>query len=226
MVKTENADSGRTATKRGQITDAALALFLKQGYAKTSMDQIAAGAQVSKQTVYKQFSDKETLFRALARGVTGNSNDIIDDLSAVLAPAPETIAQLRDMVEILARRYLDAVMRPHVLALRRLLVAEADRFTDLAHEYYAWGPKRGLGLLAAAVQAWHDSGLISVDDASVAATQLAYLALGPAQDRAMFHPGWTPSAPERKKIASAAASTFLAAYAAAGGRQNHERRTS
>ncbi|MFE6995867.1 TetR/AcrR family transcriptional regulator [Microbacterium sp. NPDC057659] len=205
-------EDGRTALKRRQITEAALALFLRQGYAKTSMDQIAADAQVSKQTVYKQYSDKETLFRELALGIIGASDRILQVLSAVLEPAPETTAQLQDTLQRLTRTYLDSVMQPQVLALRRLLIAEADQFADLAHEYYTWGPQRAIGALAGAVQDWGEKGLIDVTDASAAASRLAFLTLGPSLDRAMFHPGWIPSVRERKQQAAQAAEAFLAAH--------------
>ena len=52
----------RSARKRRAIVEAATTLFLENGYRGTSMDQIAAVARVSKQTVYKHFSDKEALF--------------------------------------------------------------------------------------------------------------------------------------------------------------------
>ena len=45
------AESGRTARKRRAIMEAATALFLRDGYRNTSMDQVAADAAVSKQTV-------------------------------------------------------------------------------------------------------------------------------------------------------------------------------
>ena len=48
--------------KRQAILDAAKVLFLSKGYANTSMDAVAAGAGVSKLTVYSHFNDKETLF--------------------------------------------------------------------------------------------------------------------------------------------------------------------
>src|ERR1700735_1729817 len=78
------AEPGRSARKRQAIIEAATALFLRDGYRNTSMDQVAADAAVSKQTVYKQFADKEQLFRAIVLGVTGNSAAIIADMTSVL----------------------------------------------------------------------------------------------------------------------------------------------
>jgi TetR/AcrR family transcriptional repressor of mexJK operon len=50
--------------KRRAILDAAKNLFVRNGYASTSMDAVAAEAGVSKLTVYSHFTDKETLFSA------------------------------------------------------------------------------------------------------------------------------------------------------------------
>src|SRR5437868_81719 len=55
-------DPGRSARKRRAIMEAATTLFLRNGYQGTSMDDIAAAAAVSKQTVYKNFGDKGRLF--------------------------------------------------------------------------------------------------------------------------------------------------------------------
>jgi AcrR family transcriptional regulator len=52
----------RSTKKRRAIVEAARALFLRKGYVATSMDEIAADAGVSKQTVYSHFADKEGLF--------------------------------------------------------------------------------------------------------------------------------------------------------------------
>jgi AcrR family transcriptional regulator len=54
-------DQGRSARKRSAILEAATTVFLDNGYLGTSMDEIAALARVSKQTVYKHFADKERL---------------------------------------------------------------------------------------------------------------------------------------------------------------------
>jgi AcrR family transcriptional regulator len=48
--------------------EAATELFLIREYGGTSMEDIASAAAVSKQTVYKHFKDKQTLFREVALG--------------------------------------------------------------------------------------------------------------------------------------------------------------
>src|SRR5712664_541609 len=52
------------ATRR-RITDQALELFLRQGYAATTLDQIAASAGVAVQTVYFHFGNKATVLQQI-----------------------------------------------------------------------------------------------------------------------------------------------------------------
>jgi TetR/AcrR family transcriptional repressor of mexJK operon len=60
----------RSEGKRAAILDAAEALFVAEGYDPTSVDAIAARAQVSKRTVYDHFGDKETIFLRVLERVT------------------------------------------------------------------------------------------------------------------------------------------------------------
>jgi len=55
----------QAAATRSQILDAARRLFLKQGYAATSMAAVAAEAGVALKTVYVVFETKSGLLRAL-----------------------------------------------------------------------------------------------------------------------------------------------------------------
>ena len=48
--------------KHEMIASAALALFSRDGYERTSVDAIAAEAGVSKRTIYNRYGDKENLF--------------------------------------------------------------------------------------------------------------------------------------------------------------------
>lgn len=51
-----------TDRKRAAIVQAAVAQFRAHGYEATSMDQVAAAAEVSKRTLYNHFASKEALF--------------------------------------------------------------------------------------------------------------------------------------------------------------------
>jgi AcrR family transcriptional regulator len=53
---------GGSEQKRTAIVAAALRLFLRDGFERTSVDAIAAEAGVSKRTIYNHYGDKESLF--------------------------------------------------------------------------------------------------------------------------------------------------------------------
>jgi TetR/AcrR family transcriptional regulator, regulator of autoinduction and epiphytic fitness len=54
-------------TRRRRLLDAALATFMRFGFRKTSMEEVARAAQLSRQGLYLHFSTKEELFRATVR---------------------------------------------------------------------------------------------------------------------------------------------------------------
>ena len=211
----------RSARKRQAIMDAATTLFLRDGYRSTSMDQVAADAVVSKPTVYSHFEDKEQLFREIVLGVTANSEQIIMELTSVLyASNINTVADLRIVLTDLARRYIDGVLRPNVLALRRLVISEAERFPDLARTYYEQAPSRAIDVIADALCHFENRGLLDLGDARLAAAEFAYLVLGIPQDRAQFCPTERPSPTERDRLATQAVRVFLAVYERTGAGQD------
>jgi TetR/AcrR family transcriptional repressor of mexJK operon len=210
-------ERGRSVHKREAIMDAATALFLRDGYRSTSMDQVAADAAVSKPTVYNHFEDKEQLFREIVLGVTANSEKIITELTSILYASDITTgADLRTVLTDLARRYIDGVLRTNVLALRRLIISEAERFPDLARTYFEQAPSRAIDVIADAFVSFENRGLLALGDARLAAAQFAYLVLGIPQDRAQFCPNDRPSPAERDQLATQAVRVFLSAYQSAG----------
>jgi TetR/AcrR family transcriptional regulator, mexJK operon transcriptional repressor len=218
----ESSEEGRSARKRRAITEAATALFLRNGYQGTSMDQVAAQAAVSKQTVYKNFTDKEQLFTAIVLGVADKSEQIIRQLTATFGTADrDTADDLERLLTELARSYLHAVLQPDVLALRRMVIAEADRFPDLARSYYQKAPARAIEVIADGLRSYIDRGLLRAEDAAVAASHFAYLILAIPQDKALFCPDEQPTAEELDRIAQQAVHVFLAAY----GNPAHARRS-
>lgn len=176
---------GRSARKRATILSAGQALFLGNGYQGTSMDQVAATAEVSKQTVYKHFGDKQELLLA-----------IVDDaLERTVAPFTERIAALADTADVaadltaLAGDYLRAVLQEPVVQLRRLIVGEANRSPSLARLYYERAPARTLDAYADCFGRLHERDLLRVPEPAVAAEHFAFLIVGRCIDQALFHGG-------------------------------------
>lgn len=59
-----NAPVDATPTRTAALLDAALEVFLRYGFRKTSMGDVASAAGLSRQGLYLHFETKETLFRA------------------------------------------------------------------------------------------------------------------------------------------------------------------
>jgi AcrR family transcriptional regulator len=70
------------AATREAIIEAALELFACQGYARTTVAQIAEAAQVAANTVYTSVGGKPQLLAAITEGGTGDS-DVAETLAAV-----------------------------------------------------------------------------------------------------------------------------------------------
>jgi AcrR family transcriptional regulator len=74
VVMTQTLDK-REDPRRARLLDAAFSVFGRFGFRKTSMEEVAQAAHVSRQALYLHFATKEDLFRAtvehaLARNVT------------------------------------------------------------------------------------------------------------------------------------------------------------
>jgi TetR/AcrR family transcriptional regulator, mexJK operon transcriptional repressor len=206
---TETALPGRSARKRQTILAAGQQLFLSNGYQGTSMDQVAATASVSKQTVYKHFGEKRELLFAI----------VTDALDSAAGSVREHILALADSTDLdadltaLAGDYLRVVMQEPVVQLRRLVIGEANRLPELARLYYEHAPLRTLGLLADAFTALHNRGVLNVPEPSLAAEHFAFLIVGRPIDQALFD--GAPAVLARVDVdsyARAGVDVFLAAY--------------
>lgn len=204
---------GRTPRKRRAILAAATEVFLQHGYLGASMDEVAAKAGVSKQTVYKQFENKERLFAEI---VLGTSDQLMDGLAQAYADTLDGATDAREALRALARRLLDSLTAGSVLQLRRLVIAEADRFPEVCGAWFNTGFERSLETLGEALTRLTERGLLrELDDPTLAAYQFAGLVMYKPMNRAMFagtHAG--PVAGELDQLADQAVDVFLAAYGA------------
>lgn len=120
----------RRQGSRDHILQAAGEVFLDTGFARSSIDRIAATARVSKQSIYDQFVNKEALFEAAVRRTIQESGN---DLAAI-RPANDIAHTLAEYGRLL----FDAFGSPENFGLFRANIVAATHFPKLAaelHEY-------------------------------------------------------------------------------------------
>jgi TetR/AcrR family transcriptional regulator, mexJK operon transcriptional repressor len=199
----------RSTRKRRAIVEAATDAFLRNGYLGTSMDEIAALAGVSKQTVYKHFADKERLFSEIVTATVDEAGDPVFEELEKLEDSGDVEADLRE----LARRQLGMVMRPKLMQLRRLVTGEAGRFPDLGRIFYERGAGRSVATLAAAFERLAARGALELDDPELAAAHFNWLVMSAPINRAMLLGDEAiPSPEELDRYADSGVRAFLAAY--------------
>lgn len=207
------ADDPRVLRSRAAAVDAARTLFLRKGYAGTTMEEIASLAGLTKRTLYNNFADKEALFIQVVADVIAYAEEFARGLHEEFTVGI-TAENLRARLDELGRRLALGIARPGVIALRRLLIGEAREFPQLAKEYFERAPGQVIEALAAGFRHLDQSGLLRVEDARCAAAQFAYLVAGEHLDRAMLvgtiAPGNQVSARAREGV-----ETFLARYGTA-----------
>ena len=64
--------SNESVDRRSRVLDAALGVFARHGFRKTSMEEVARAADISRQGLYLLFRDKEALFRAALAKMIGD----------------------------------------------------------------------------------------------------------------------------------------------------------
>jgi AcrR family transcriptional regulator len=173
------------------------------------MDEIAAAAGVSKQTVYKHFSDKQRLFSEIVTTTVNEASDPVHDEVRHLQDSGDVGADLRE----LARRQLGLVMQPRILQLRRLVIGEASRFPELGRIFYERGPGRAIPALATAFERLAARGLLHLDDPLLAAAQFNWLVMSAPLNHAMLLGDDGPPDPaDVDRWAEDGVRMFLAAY--------------
>nr|WP_246727257.1 TetR/AcrR family transcriptional regulator [Rhizobium leguminosarum] len=206
---TQERAGTRSERKQAAIVGAAAEVFLSTGYAGASMDEIASRSGVSKQTVYKHFSSKEALFVAVLTQMMGEADTAVH----IGLPQVENRAQLEAYLLDYAVRQLTIVLTPGLMQLRRLVIAEAQRFPELAKLLYARGPARALEVMGSAFEQLAGKKLLQFSDATVAASQFNWLVMAdPVNRMMMLGDEAIPTKQEIHRHAEAAVATFLAAF--------------
>jgi TetR/AcrR family transcriptional repressor of mexJK operon len=174
------------------------------------MEEIAALAGLTKRTLYNNYADKNALFTQIVVEVIAYAEAFARGLREEFGVGT-TAANVRNVLDALGRRLALGIVRPEVIALRRLLIGEAREFPALATDYFDRAPGRVLDALAAGFARLGRLGVLRVSDSRRAAAQFAYLVAGEPLDRAVL----VGTVPPREQIVACAREgvrTFVARY--------------
>jgi len=116
-----------------EILTSVLGVFLHSGYGGSTIDELAAAAQVTKRTLYAYYGDKGGLFAAMVTH---------------LAAAVSLDASSDDTLETLAARIVSRVHSDELVGLHRLVIGESARFPELALILHRSGDARHIARLA------------------------------------------------------------------------------
>lgn len=185
-ASTKPAGPGRPKdlSKRNAILEAAKRLFLSDGYDGVSMDQIAAGAGVSKLTVYSHFGDKETLFSAAVQAYCEQHLP-----PPLFEPAPATA--LRERLIEIATAFYEMISTPEAIQIHRLLCSPQLAESPLSKMFWDAGPQRLHDEFAALLRRRVEAGELEINDPARAATQFFALIKGEPHAMLMFGCGVT-----------------------------------
>jgi len=195
-------------SKRAAIERAALTLFLRDGYARTSVDAVAREAGVSKRTVYDYYGDKQTLFlEVIARTQAGYEDQFRELVDRTLpGDTPDLAAALFEF----GRAFSSGVAQTQDRnAMVRLIVAEAAHFPDLLERWQGVGGQQQM--LADRLAQFAERGLLDVPDPLEAAAYLGILVTAQAQGRTLY--GTLPiSDEELAGLVASGVGVFLRAF--------------
>ena len=209
-AKSQGPGRPKDMEKRAAILAAAKALFIRNAFAGTSLDAIAAEAGVSKLTVYSHFGDKDNLFREVIRA---RIEDLLpEDTYTYDAHAPIEQTLLR-VALIHARLDCDA----ETVGTFRAILGDCrqgnPRFGRMLWEE---GRMRTHALMERLLQQAVDARQLQIDEVPRACMQFFALIKGDLLMRHMF--GCVDCkedyAAEIEATARAGVATFLRAYAA------------
>ncbi|MCA0200929.1 MAG: TetR/AcrR family transcriptional regulator [Proteobacteria bacterium] len=152
----------RPEARPDEILDAALAAFSELGFAGARIEDVAARAGLSKGAVYLYFESKEALLKALVRRLADRVVGAAENLAA--SDGVDAEKTLRSLLTYMALQ----LSNPRVSAAPRIVIAEAQRFPEIASYYRSAVIDRAERLLAGLIDRGVAQGVFRDIDRAVA----------------------------------------------------------
>lgn len=149
--------SRRKDARPAEIIEAALDLFIEQGFSATKLDDIARRAGLAKGTLYRYFDTKQELFRAVVHDTVAGGLPIFGH-----AAAPGT--SFEQIVPVLLQQAAENVEESRAPAMLRMVLAESRTFPDLATIWQEEVVSPMLATISGFIEEAQESGEVSPGD--------------------------------------------------------------
>ena len=120
----------RQQQKHDQIIDAALEVFVRDGFSAAKTDDIAAQAGVAKGTLYLYFDSKEAIFREAIR------TRILPVVQQMRQLTERFDGSAEELLRFQMSNFYQRVIGSERVKILRLMLAEGSRFPDIAKYYF------------------------------------------------------------------------------------------
>lgn len=199
----------RRGRKYDQVLDGARTVFLRDGFERASVDDIAREAGVSKATIYAYFPDKQLLFLEVARCECQRQTEEAE--ASVDGNVP-----VRVMLTIAAERIASFLMSEFGQRMFRIVVGEGERFPGLGREFYEYGPGLIHDRLVHHLRCYVDGGQLKIEDFDLAADQFAQLCKASIHEKLIFGMAQSITPEDVHRSVCGAVEMFLARYGVRG----------
>ena len=204
--KRSRARVPRGEERRGEIAAVAERVFLKHGFAETTMRMVAVEAGASTETVYRHFGSKDDMFIEVVSNRTRELRERIDTDLEGTGPLPAVL-------EAVGMNLYGAMVMPEVSALGCIIVGEVPRNPALGDAFYAMAPGRTLIKLTSYLTEARDRGDFIGDDPQLAANMFIGLIMGNVLPVRLFIPHRDDTSPAQiERHVGEAVRIFLSVY--------------
>ena len=176
----ENAEICRLDRRRKAIVEAALSLFVDQGFERTTLGNIVERAGGSLATVYKLFGSKDGLLEAVVFEKASSGE-------ALIAEAVEEGGLPNEILHRIAKGLHAHFLDPEVVALVRIVIARSVSDPDFASLFFERTATRTRDLLKRMFDAWKKHGVPISGDSEMLAELFLDLFVSDLHAEAISH---------------------------------------
>ena len=200
-------NNGKASALRGRILEAASTHFFKNGYEKTTLDNIVKDARISKSSIYKLYGGKKELFLAVLEQMDRDVQRTLPKFSE--EPGKDQYRCLATTLKSLAINYLNYILDKKNLASFRVTLSASERHEEIASKYIENHRSLMTGMISKILVEANKKNIIKIETPAMSAMQFLGMVRGDLHLRALFDKTYSPSFDDIEKYATIATLVFL-----------------